>query len=891
MTCLAPHHSRSVIAIGLTDDPSRSVSIVDLDSMEPLVHLQGHSGGVVCTDFDTKDDGRLIVSVGRDRRIVVHDWENATLVASSPTYAQSLAVKFRPDGTSRQIVECGVCFVKIWTLRGCSLQFDELALDSAENQVSYYSCLAHTSDGETLVGTSAGHIIRFADPPTRVVRRKAHDTAVRGILSSPEGGFVSSSSERIKVWSASLGCLLSVSTEMIGCQPWSISSVACNRDELLVGVSDGSIWRIARSDGANVNGGSTPFISAPPLSSFGLDVAGDGTIATVDDSGRLILSNVFSREKREVIDICMPSRALSLSPDGTLAAVGFGLEHKTKASVIAGQWSIINTSNGQVIGCRRDVRRHITYIKWHSGGERVAVGSRDGNVLVYHLLAEPGAVKVDIQLLSTIDILSFPTQFDFSRDGKYLRVNTESRELVYFDSDPGIRIKEASRLRDEEWDTATCIYEWGVQGLSGNNCEETRVTALDCSNEICPTVVSGDDQGALRLANYPCTSELSSLPLAAHLGPVSSVRFVPGGSHFVSVGRDAVMVWRRRCTSEAGNESPSRASPGIQTLRPPAENDTPASSCSSVCYNSTGRVIHAESGVLLVFDQERNCSRIFQNHTSTVTAMCVSDSRQRVASSDATAIIVWDSTTCDQIAIYSDERQRGVFSISFSSHDEMLVAVCASKQVQTFCIWRLSWGDNAPLLVHTMTGYDRIVHCTFTGSSSKQIELFALSEKGVSFWTEQRGALTLEKRQLLGRTLTCGARVLDQVTAGTQCGALFVLQGRKAVDELTDAHNGPVLALSACPEGFVSGDSDGIISIWSPVLTKISSFDTHSAVFSIDIRPHSNNNETTMSVLARTERGGIVELSCVTRQLRTVIQMLPRPCGPETKPGIARIRE
>ena len=878
MTCLAPHRGRSVIAVGL-DDPFESIAVINLESMTPLVHLQGHSGGVVCLDFDA--DGRLIVSVGRDRRIVVHDWENATVMASSPTYAQTVAVKFRPGELGRQIVECGICFVRYWTLKGCSLEFDELALDSTENQVSYYSCLGHTSGGETLVGTSTGHIIRFADPSTGVARRKAHDTAVRSILSAPDGGFVTSSSGRIKVWSASLGCLLSVSTETIGCQPWSISSIACNQEEVLVGVSDGSIWLLSRSDGANVNEGNTPLISAPPQSSYGLDVAGDGMIATVDDSGNLILSNVSARtSEREVIDINMPSRAISLSPDGTLAAVGFGLEHKTKASVIAGQWSIISTANGKVMGCRRDVRRHITCMMWHSGGERLAVGSSDGKVLVYHLLTQAvhGAVKVDIQLLSTVEIPSFPKRFDFSLDGKYLRVNTESRELLYFEVGPGIRIKDASRLRDEEWDTATCVYEWGVQGLSGNH-HEARVTAVDCCEGICTTVVSGDDQGLLKLANYPCTSEHSFLPVAAHLGPVSSVRFVPGGSHLVSVGRDAVMIWRRRCisSSEAGG---NQTLPG---LRPPAENDTPTNSCSAVRYNSTGRVIHAESGVVSVCDQDS--SRIFQRHTSTVTALCTSESRQKVASSDATAIIVWDSTTCDPIAVLADERQRGVFLISFSSHDEMLVAVCASEQTQLIFIWRFCSGDGAPLLFQTLqAGNDRIHHCTFTSSSSKPLELLTVSEGGFSFWTEQRGGLALEERQQCspGQTLTCGVQAFDQVIAGTQCGALVVLRGRRGVGELTGAHSGPVLALSACPEGFISGGRDGIISIWSPALAKISSFDSHGAVLSLDVRPNSCN-ESTMSVLARTELGGIVEISCSTHQLRTLVGMSPSHYGPATK--------
>mmetsp|Transcript_21445 Transcript_21445/g.36383 ORF Transcript_21445/g.36383 Transcript_21445/m.36383 type:complete len:120 (-) Transcript_21445:350-709(-) len=79
------------------------------------------------------------------------------------------------------------------------------------------------------------------------------------------------------------------------------------------------------------------------------------------------------------------------------------------------------------------------------------------------------------------------------------------------------------------------------------------------------------------------------------------------------------------------------------------------------------------------------------------------------------------------------------------------------------------------------------------------------------------------------------------------------------------AHNSSVTSLRACPEGIVSGSSDGLVTIWSSdAFQKKRSFDvgTTSAIHSLDICPHSNGHST-MKILAVSD-STCFEISCVT---------------------------
>ena len=143
ITCLSVHLKRSICAIGQENAP-RSIIIVDLKTMKPLTFLTGHTEKVLCLDFD--ESGKYLVSVGSEhnQELILHDWKNGTVIASSQTFGlETLDVKFLKD-SSHCIVQCGISFVRFWYVKGCFLSFEEVKLNLLENHVRR-ACISFVS--------------------------------------------------------------------------------------------------------------------------------------------------------------------------------------------------------------------------------------------------------------------------------------------------------------------------------------------------------------------------------------------------------------------------------------------------------------------------------------------------------------------------------------------------------------------------------------------------------------------------------------------------------------------------------------------------------------------------------------------------------------------------
>ncbi|KAL7429614.1 hypothetical protein ACHAXH_001952, partial [Discostella pseudostelligera] len=441
---LSIHKERSVCAIG-HDGESPAITFVDLKVMRPLSLLNEHCRGIVCMDFD--DSGDYLVSVGKSKEIVVYDWKNITAIATSRTFGlETLDVKFL-KGSSTRIIECGTCFVRVWSIKGCSLTFQEIMMDSSINHIQYYSCIGWNGD-HALVGTSTGRIIQF-DGTESGRKIQAHQSAVINI-STVKDGFLSSSSDSVKVWDTSMRCTLSLNAQQLGIAH-SIVASCWAEDSVFVGTSGNEIWHLASSKGSNLNGTGKVLVRSHASSPLGISVSSSNSFATSGDDGVLRIWNLFGHQ--QVFDLNgVPSRSCAFSPHqlGTLIAIGFGKPVKDNARTVNGKWivlSIADDGTKKILAERRDVKKYITTMKWHSNGDRLAVGSGDHKICVYSILTdtEP-ATALDITLLSMIDLTSTPIHFDFSRDGKYLKVNTESYDLQFFEAGPGIHIKEPSKL-------------------------------------------------------------------------------------------------------------------------------------------------------------------------------------------------------------------------------------------------------------------------------------------------------------------------------------------------------------------------------------------------------------------------------------------------------------
>jgi len=707
-------------------------------------------------------------------------------------------------------------------------------------------------------------VIRFAGV-TPISKIKAHTSKITNISSVAGGRFAISAANSIKLYDSKCRCIIAVGTEMLGVRhPISSLSWHADKRKILIGTEGNEVWELSSEDGSNINDG--PLVSAHASSPMAISAHPNGTtFATVADDGFLRVWN----DENTSLDLAMPSRACAYSPDGRMLAVGFGKPVKDTAKTINGKWVIIDVSGRSycIIAERRDSRKFIREMKWYSNGDRLAVGS--DKIYVYQLASETNpALKVDISLVSTIDMNSPSIHFDFSKDGKYLRVNSEANELMWFEADPAIRISEASLMKDIEWESDTCVFDWNVQGT--HHPEGPNVRSLDCYTEDCSSVVTGGDDGVLRMYSYPCTSTRSNfLSYVGHDGAVSSVMILKGGSHVISAGDDhAIMIWRHEIDDKYGDRllSERQESSVIDAV-------DATDICHTALYGCADQIIFPTSGLCVLLDAKRSTQNLFQQHNSQIGTVATSSSRQLVASGDScsdfpTKIWIWDPQTCTEIASLSDSRLRGVSVLAFSPDENRLACVSSDENHRIF-VWTAINGNwsNAYLSAYSMGGHEKISFVQFT-----QTQLITGGRNNLNFWSfvpnlsVSKGVVSTQSQD--DTLLLCGALVGDTLLTGTSKGSFVTwdLTENKIVSEVK-AHNSSVTSLSACPEGIVSGSSDGLVTIWvwsSDAFQKKHSFDvgTTSAIHSLDIWPHSNGHST-MKILAVSD-STCFEISCVT---------------------------
>ena len=551
--------------------------------------------------------------------------------------------------------------------------------------------------------------------------------------------------------------MLSINTQAIGTKH-QIHSICWAKDIILVGTSGNEIWRLSNLkndskallsyDSSNrFQIESELLVSSHSSSPLGLSVLPNGTFATCGDDGILRVWNLFDYQENLSIDLGMPASACAFLPsaNGRMIAVGFGKKVKDSARTINGRWIILNILDKgefQIVSERRDSRKFVVDMKWHSNGDRLAVGSWDNKICMYQVTVETkSATKVDITMLSVLDLISPPMHFDFSKDGKYLKVNTFDEALHFFEAGPGLRINESSRLKDTQWETETCV-SWNVQGVWIKE-ETAEVVSLDCTIEDSPSIVSGDSRGCLKMHQFPCTSKIAQcITYPAHLGPVRKVRWISG--YVVSTGKNdtAVMIWRQSVNdalTDNGNE--------VEATAHVASSD--GISCHVALYNYTGEVIYPSSGNCVIFDK-RNCyqnSRDSFQHEATVSAICSSNTRQLIASSDQNTIRVWNSQTSTEVGRWQHQQHflscpiSHIEILSFSRDGAQLISVNSDGHI---CVWMTQSGkwNDACLHLHTLAGHKKVHFCHFVAATNpNQTLLVSGGTRHVNFWREQHGTL------------------------------------------------------------------------------------------------------------------------------------------------------
>jgi WD40 repeat protein len=235
---------------------------------------------------------------------------------------------------------------------------------------------------------------------------------------------------------------------------------------------------------------------------------------------------------------------------GDAIVIGFGGD---ESSAKCGTFLILNEIDLSIAHEARDTVYAITVALYSPDGETLAIGAADGSIYLY-------GVVDDYELVGRCVQNTTPVKFmDFSRDGEWLRSNSESKDLLFFNSDDRSYQSVPASMREVQWSSDTCIYTWHVKSLHEYKFYNEMVTCIHTPTASAPFLACGTSTGYLRLHAFPCnldfnkkqkqnpslSSECHRFP--AHVDAVACIRFSFDQDRLLSLGQkdQCVIQWRR----------------------------------------------------------------------------------------------------------------------------------------------------------------------------------------------------------------------------------------------------------------------------------------------------------------------------------------------------------
>ena len=230
---------------------------------------------------------------------------------------------------------------------------------------------------------------------------------------------------------------------------------------------------------------------------WGLDVMDEERYVSVSDDATLRIWNSSTRKCELSVQLDLDAKGNHLPKDPKtkdfqesckLRAVA--VSHNKKWAAIGckdGTVRMVDLQTGKQIKVFKPRKRWIQAIRFSPDDSLLAVGSHDSKISIFSV-KDPQKSLDSVPVLSRISNLkkhrAFITHLDFSSDGRYLHSNCGGYELLFFDCYTGEQLTSgATMLRDEAWDTWSCILGWPVQGIFQPGWDGSDVNMVDRSHE------------------------------------------------------------------------------------------------------------------------------------------------------------------------------------------------------------------------------------------------------------------------------------------------------------------------------------------------------------------------------------------------------------------------
>jgi microtubule-associated protein-like 1/2 len=141
------------------------------------------------------------------------------------------------------------------------------------------------------------------------------------------------------------------------------------------------------------------------------------------------------------------------------------------------------------------------------------------------------------------------THMDWSSEGNFLQTTTNDFDLLFWDVKSLSPEKSPIAMKDVKWMSNNCTVGFLCAGMWNNRFYQTPAATIitTASRTLAQDLlVSGDNDGYLRLFKYPCITPRAEFTEAkVYSGSIASVRFLYGNTTIATVGgTDAtLMIW------------------------------------------------------------------------------------------------------------------------------------------------------------------------------------------------------------------------------------------------------------------------------------------------------------------------------------------------------------
>jgi WD40 repeat protein/Ca2+-binding EF-hand superfamily protein len=289
---------------------------------------------------------------------------------------------------------------------------------------------------------------------------------------------------------------------------------------------------------------------------WGLTPLKDTRFLTVSDDGTLRVWSSTEKKLEHIVKLNIDAKGVPLERDkktgdlqdsAKLRSVTVCQEDKHVAvGCMDGTVRIVDVQSWKQIKLIKNRKRWISEVRYSPNNEYLAVGSHDDIIDIYQ-------VNNKYKLMHSMKKhSSFITHLDWSLDSNYLHSNCGAYELLFWDVNTGKQLTSgASALKDEDWDTWSCVLGYPVQGIFKACWDGSDVNMVDRSkaktSQGFRVLAAGDDFSNIRLYNYPILKkQVEGIILHGHSSHVTNVKFDKDDEYLYSTGGEdqSVMQWK-----------------------------------------------------------------------------------------------------------------------------------------------------------------------------------------------------------------------------------------------------------------------------------------------------------------------------------------------------------